>query len=311
MAVTPLDSVSSQYGHADISYSLSTGDNRIVVVWVGYYNTSGRDCTAVTFDGVAMTLGASSTQVYRDAQMWYMLEADLPAGGSSYTVSYTVTSDSLPRFGTVVRSYQGVNQALESTVTNAQTSVRYPSLSFTTSTGDLVLGAYTPSALKNCTPYDWDTEEAEVGLVLADFCAVSGIEDSGTTETWNIDLANNSDDCVQAGISFKEYTGVTVSVPTGEITFTGTVPFVALTAVNVVPTGEITFTGTLSKILETIPVPVGKIYFNGKIPLIGDEDLHIRSADGSVLLGTISAGDATMLVSDGVNWYLFKLPKED
>ena len=70
------------------AHTLTTSSNRAVLVLVDDESTT--QATGVTYNGVAMTLVASSTATTgagNASSMWMILEADLPVGGASYNVS--------------------------------------------------------------------------------------------------------------------------------------------------------------------------------------------------------------------------------
>ena len=69
------------------SHTLTTSDNRGVIVLIDDESTS--QASGVTYNGAAMTLVVSSTSSVgagNASSMWFILDADLPAGGSSYNV---------------------------------------------------------------------------------------------------------------------------------------------------------------------------------------------------------------------------------
>ena len=55
-------------------------------------------------------------------------------------------------------------------------------------------------------------------------------------------------------------------------------------------------------------VPTGVINVTGYAPTVGLETIHIRTADGSTLLGQVADGDGVILFSDGTEWFAFDLP---
>lgn len=94
------------------THVLTSGSNRIAVVFVSFYKGTSFECTGVTYGGVAMTkIGNSGnhTTVYRDISAWYLLEASLPANGSK-TVTATVGSSS-PNLNIHVFTIQDATQA--------------------------------------------------------------------------------------------------------------------------------------------------------------------------------------------------------
>ncbi len=96
------------------SHTLVAGSNRIVVVYIGMENGNTIDVSSVTYGGVGVTKavdGVTGTTGLRYlAEIWYILEADLPSDGSQ-TVSITCSgqASSLDLNG-YCAEYTGVNQ---------------------------------------------------------------------------------------------------------------------------------------------------------------------------------------------------------
>ncbi len=110
MTVPVFDNAKS-FGAASTTFLLGGGSNRLVVVGAA---TEGNNVTNVTFDGVAMTFSTLATGFESRVELWYMLEADLPVGGTYSIVvtggggenthgvaSYT-NVDQITFFGTIV-----------------------------------------------------------------------------------------------------------------------------------------------------------------------------------------------------------------
>ncbi len=89
-----------------ITHTLGTGDNRIVVVMTDTEN--GGVVTSVTYNGVAMTFFNVATQGGNKSELWYMLNASLPAAGT-YNVVATWTTSAVSFVGAA--SFFGVSQA--------------------------------------------------------------------------------------------------------------------------------------------------------------------------------------------------------
>ena len=92
------------------SHTIGGGDNRLLVVGIGIEGSGTPDVTAVTYNGVALTkandeISGSSLL----AEMWYMLDVDLPSTGS-YTVSITATG-TITNINSGACSYTGVKQS--------------------------------------------------------------------------------------------------------------------------------------------------------------------------------------------------------
>lgn len=95
MPIAKIGTDTSGSGNAlSLSYShtLVAGDNRMVVVCIFYENGDAIDVTSVSYGGQAMTKAVEAltgTTGFRFlTEIWYILEADLPANGSN-TVAIT------------------------------------------------------------------------------------------------------------------------------------------------------------------------------------------------------------------------------
>ena len=71
-------------------HTLGAGNNRLLVVGIGVEGTfpTQADVTGVTYNGVALTKAVDHDVGIQNTEIWYLLEADLPAAGS-YTVQVT------------------------------------------------------------------------------------------------------------------------------------------------------------------------------------------------------------------------------
>ena len=69
----------NQVSASTLSHTINSGINRILFVMVSEMNF---DSKAVTYNGTAMTKLLDQTSGTRHMSLWYMLEADLPAGGA-------------------------------------------------------------------------------------------------------------------------------------------------------------------------------------------------------------------------------------
>jgi len=112
MSVAILNS-SNTYGGLFVSFTnpqthtLYDGVNRMVVVWVATRAGDESTITAIDIDGVAMTNACQLQRGVLSAQLWYMLEEDLPWAENTLTVTYTGTTS---RFGTAIMSLSGIKQ---------------------------------------------------------------------------------------------------------------------------------------------------------------------------------------------------------
>jgi hypothetical protein len=115
------------------SHTIGGGSNRILIVGLSSETT---DWTACTYNGVAMTHLQTEVQSEARIELWYMLEAQLPAAGA-YTVLGTNASG-----GRAVgaASYTGVAQTSTfNTVANAQGSGTAPSVAANSAADELVI----------------------------------------------------------------------------------------------------------------------------------------------------------------------------
>jgi len=108
------------------SHTLVAGSNRIVVVYIGIENGDTIDVSSVTYGGVGMTKavdGITGTSGFRYlAEIWYILEANLPSIGSrtvSITCSGTLSSFEIAGY---CAEYTGVNQGIPEATDNTDES---------------------------------------------------------------------------------------------------------------------------------------------------------------------------------------------
>jgi hypothetical protein len=107
------------------SHTLVAGSNRTIVVCLGAEH-SGTTVSGVTYGGTAMTLAVSyetpATGTKMLNQIWYLLEANLPANGAK-TVTITANGGSISEITGFCSEYTGVKQsAPEATNGVSQTS---------------------------------------------------------------------------------------------------------------------------------------------------------------------------------------------
>jgi prepilin-type N-terminal cleavage/methylation domain-containing protein len=108
-----LDNVTSRYssGTGDLAHVIGSGsgNNRLLVVCYGQESYSTVD--SMTYNGAAMTKihrEYNSEGAQNVTEMWYILDADMPASAGTYNVSMSVTGGNNP--GIVVLSFEGVAQ---------------------------------------------------------------------------------------------------------------------------------------------------------------------------------------------------------
>jgi prepilin-type N-terminal cleavage/methylation domain-containing protein len=113
-----LDDVSDRYntgGAGNLAHPIGSGsgNNRLLVVCYGQENNS--TINSMTYNGVAMTV--ANNRIHREShlsgsynvtEMWYMLDADMPANAGTYDLGMNVSGANGP--GIVVLSFEGVEQ---------------------------------------------------------------------------------------------------------------------------------------------------------------------------------------------------------
>ena len=203
MAWTLLDTYDLHNDSEDIIYTLPDGVNRLVLLVIGFKDDAELGLGTATLDGTAFTLARASdwSADHRRAEVYYMLEADLPADDGDYTISFS--SDDEEDVGICVTTYSGIKQeAPEATDKRQHTLERYPWVEFVSTTGALVCMA---SAINNTgigvLSYEFDTvKEQDMGLVTSAASYVGPV--FGENRRWNIDLQSNAYNTMVAGASF-------------------------------------------------------------------------------------------------------------
>ena len=117
------------------THTIGGGTNRLLVVGISAECNEGISVTSVTYNGQGLTKAASAvadTGTVGTADLWYLLEADLPAAGT-YNVEVTTSGYAVKSVGAI--SLEGVaQQAPEATNTNTNVGPEYISTSITTLT---------------------------------------------------------------------------------------------------------------------------------------------------------------------------------
>ena len=132
------DNVSSTTSTANpmtLSHTIGGGTARLLVVGISAECNDGITVTGVTYNGQPLTKAASvqaDTGTVGTADLWYLLEADLPAAGA-YNVEVTTSGYTAKSVGAI--SLAGVaQQAPEASNTNTNVGPDYISTSITTLT---------------------------------------------------------------------------------------------------------------------------------------------------------------------------------
>lgn len=133
------DAVSNLNGAPSSSLSWShtcTGADRILIVGIAQRN--GRSVTAITYNGVAMTLIGTSGDTFTTISMYYLLA---PATGAN-TISITFSSSDSDNNGMAV-SYTGVHQTTPLgtfvSASNPGSGSTTPSVTASSASGELVV----------------------------------------------------------------------------------------------------------------------------------------------------------------------------
>lgn len=192
--------------HTTVSHTLGAGRNRIVIIATGTEN--GGAVTSVTYNGVNATHLATATQAQTKAELWYILESNLPAAGTYNAVATFTSSGTSVYYVSGVISLIGANQAApEANTTNTNTSNTITS-TLANSTGNAWIvdtisgaddGSFTASGTDQTERYD-----RNVGATFAAAGSTVGpLTDSATRSlTWtHSDPTNNRMATVLASIA--------------------------------------------------------------------------------------------------------------
>jgi prepilin-type N-terminal cleavage/methylation domain-containing protein len=147
-----LDNVSTDVGSGNpltFTHTIGGGTNRLLVVGISAECNEGITVSSVTYNGQGLTKAASvvaDTGTVGTADLWYLLEADLPAAGT-YNVEVTTSGYAVKSVGAI--SLEGVaQQAPEASTTNTNVGPDYISTSITTLTD----GAWVVDVVENGNP---------------------------------------------------------------------------------------------------------------------------------------------------------------
>ncbi|MFQ5908655.1 MAG: DUF2341 domain-containing protein [Thermoplasmata archaeon] len=116
-----VSSASSTTSPLTFPHAIGSGSNRLLVVGIGIEGPTigSTQVTAVTYNGVSLTQAINNTVgsgFEANAELWYMLESDLPLAGT-YTVSITVPSADAVQAGAMSVS-DAAQQAPEATASS-------------------------------------------------------------------------------------------------------------------------------------------------------------------------------------------------
>jgi type II secretory pathway pseudopilin PulG len=117
------DNVTDRYGSGTgaLAHAIGSGsgNNRLIIVCYGQESNGTVD--SMTYNGAAMTKihrEYNSDGAENVTEMWYILDADMPASAGTYNVSMSVTGGNDP--GIVVLSFEGVEQQAPETHNSSQ-----------------------------------------------------------------------------------------------------------------------------------------------------------------------------------------------
>jgi hypothetical protein len=130
-----VSSTTSSDNPMTLSHTIGGGTNRLLLVGISAECNEGISVTSVTYNGQPLTKAASveaDTGTVGTADLWYLLEADLPVAGA-YNVEVTTSGYTSKTVGAI--SMEGVaQQAPEASNTNTNVGPEYISTSITTLT---------------------------------------------------------------------------------------------------------------------------------------------------------------------------------
>jgi hypothetical protein len=181
------------------SHTIGGGSNRLLVVGIGVEGPSvgSTHVTAVTYDGVSLTQAINNTVgtgFEANAELWYMLESDLPSAGT-YTISITVPSGDAFQGGAISVS-DAAQQAPEATASSddGESGDDWIETQITTITDDAwIFDAVASGNGVSYTPNSGQTERYDV---LGSSSSVAGgtlaVPTAGVqTVNWTTDSSSN------------------------------------------------------------------------------------------------------------------------
>jgi hypothetical protein len=178
-------------------HTIGCGSNRLLVVSIAVEGSVTYDINDVTYDGVSLTKGvenAVGSATYLNTEIWYMLDAALPAAGTYDIVITTTagdTTDTNINAGAI--SVTGAAQGVpEATAVNddAEAGAATIQTGITTSTdGAWIFDSVGSGQPRNFTPFDGRTEFFDImgassgGAGTYEEKATAGLE----TQRWDVD----------------------------------------------------------------------------------------------------------------------------
>jgi len=301
-------------------------DLLVVIYADGRSGTSDKP-TAISYNSVSLTKQieagyANNSSVDSNASIWTLPN---PGTGASYTLSLTgaggSTYEKISWVG-IIYGNKGVTLVADSDKVEANAgAITVPAM--TTTENDLVLTSFGHWGNTNITPgtnnqflnEDWAYGDDAIGALLdpsnGNYFSFARGEDGTITDDNGYVTEATLDKCWAGIVISGADAGTVVVIPIGTLPLTGLAPSIAKTVHKTIPTATLVLSGNVPSIVSKIVPKLGQLILTGHIPLVGDEVLNIRNADGTTLHGTVGAGDACILVSDGVGWKVYKLLAED
>jgi len=120
------------------SHTLLAGDNRLVVVCAGWYDSDPDYIMSASYGGVSMTELYNSGAYDGGLIMWYLLEDDLPANGSQ-TLSIVSSPDGVMNQRVGIAVFENVAQSVSDSGGNYQSSTALTNTVSLTANNDYAL----------------------------------------------------------------------------------------------------------------------------------------------------------------------------
>jgi hypothetical protein len=191
------DNVTTNVGSGNpltFTHTIGGGTNRLLVVGISAECDVSVSVSSVTYNGQGLTKAASAvadTSTVGVAELWYLLEADLPSAGT-YTVAVNTSGYAVKSVGAV--SFEGVaQQAPEATNTSTNVGPNSISTSITTLTdGAWVVDVVVDGNASAFTPDGGQTEQYdEVASSSTGAASTKEMATAGATSMgWSAGSAN-------------------------------------------------------------------------------------------------------------------------
>jgi hypothetical protein len=271
MAIS-LDAIANRSAASDTTWNhtVGSGSNKILLVLLGMHIND--DVTAVTFNGVSLSLYGEAELSYRRAQMWYLI--DPPEG--EYEVSITKTGTyNYASSGSI--SLFGVNQTNPFRAYNTANGTGYsPTVDVTSESGDLVIDIVSYLYLLTATAGDNQTQNYFDHFESSATSMSSREIASSATTTMSWSCSGNDHSWCSFAASL---------VPAIVLTFTGDNSLPSLSVVSG-SDGVVESLPLFSLVNCYVDVPHSDV----------DESLPILTISATAIQSTVIAGDCTLPV---------------